>query len=166
MTRAAILGLGERGLHFASACDASGWRLRAFDPDPRAGAGGALPKGTKRETTISGTVHGADWIFCCVPERLELVQKIVQRAQAEALRDAIVAIVSERFDIETLQGCTLRPGQVIRLTSDAGGLAIDLTDRNVAAVRKTAEAGVAELAAVLSLMPPFGEDGPQAAESA
>jgi hypothetical protein len=162
--RAAILGLGSRGLFWADACDTSGWVLRAFDPDPLARA---LPKGIRRESTISATVRGADWVICCLPERLELVQKVVQRAQAEAPREAIIAIDSDRFDIDTLQSCALRPAQVVRLTGNAAdGVAFDVTDRNLPDLRRTLQADIAELAAVVSLMPPPAKGGAQEAESA
>lgn len=164
--RAAILGLGSRGLFWADACDASGWVLRVFDPDPMAGA--ALPPRIRRESTISGSARGVDWVICCLPERLELVQKVVQRAQAEAPRDAVIAVTSEQFDIETLQAFMVRPERVIRLTGDpVQGVAFDVTDRNLPDLRRAAQAGVAELAAVVSLMPPPPEkDGAQEAESA
>ena len=151
--RAAILGLGTRGLSWASACDASGWMVRGFDPDPMAGKG-AWSRDWRREGTISATVARADWVFCCLPERLELVRAVIRRAQAEAPRDALLAISSRNFDLDTLQSCVMRSGQVFRLNAEPdGSLAVDLSDRNPREVRRAAQSGLAELAAILSLGP-------------
>lgn len=159
--RAAILGLGERGLHWAHTCLNSGWVVRGFDPEPEADCGVAWPRDWKREATISATVQRADWVFCCLPERLELVQMVIQRAQAEAPKGAVIAVASRQHDIDALQGCAIRPGQVLRLSEAAGGgLSLDVTDRNHAEMRAHVRAGFAELAAIRSLVPPV-MDGPQ-----
>lgn len=156
--RAAILGLGSRGLTLAGACEAAGWRVRGFDPDPLAGQAG-WSRDWRREERISGTVAGVDWVFCCLPERLELLQTVIRRAQAEAPRGALIAVSSQNFDVDTLQSCAVRPEQVVRLSaSPDGGVAIDLSDRNPSDVRVAVEAGVAELAAILSLSPPGDPD--------
>ena len=152
--RAAILGLGFRGLSWAAACDASGWLVHGFDPDPQAGKG-AWSRDWRREGTISATVARADWVFCCLPERLELVRAVLRRAQVEAPREAVLAVSSSGFDLDTLQSCVAHPGQVIRLNvAPEGGVAADLSDQNPRDLRRVAQSGIAELAAILSLEPP------------
>jgi hypothetical protein len=169
MTRhAAILGLGTRGSGWASTCLAAGWDVHGFDPAPEGLITAFWPEGCRRETTISGAVHRAEVIVCCLPERLELVQMVLQRAQAEAPRTALIAIASRQFDIDALQGCALRPGQVIRLNeTDDGAVALDVTDRNAPELRAEARSVFAEFAAVRSIYPaPTEDDHELGAESA
>lgn len=151
--RVAVLGLGARGTRWARACLDVGWEVAGFDPDDRAGRtlGGA---GWRREGTISATVRRADWVICCLPERLELVQMVIQRVQAEAPRSAGVAVDIRGQDVEAVQGCALRPGQVVRVCERPdGGVALDVSSRNDEALRDEATGLLAELTAVLSLDP-------------
>ena len=144
--RGAILGLGRRGEAWAGLCLEAGWDLRAFDPAPSAASAEARLPGLHREETISAAVQKADWVFCCVPDRLELIQMVLQRAQAEAPDGAVLAVASAALDIEALQSCAIRPGQVLRLgVRDQGSIALDFTERNPADLRAAAEGVVAEL---------------------
>ncbi len=165
--RVAILGLGDRGVRWAETFHSSGWAVAGFDPDPTAGNPLSKLPDWRREKTISSTVQGADWVFCCLPDRLELMQMVLQRAQAEAPASAIVAVAARTHDIEAVQACTIRPGQVVRVTeTDEGGLALDVSERNMPETRAVARAGLAELAAVLSIHPGEAEDQNRDAESA
>ncbi|MGR3514233.1 MAG: NAD(P)-binding domain-containing protein [Paracoccaceae bacterium] len=149
--RAAILGLGRRGEAWAGLCLNAGWEVRAFDPAPNAASAVARLSGLVREGTISGAVRGADWVICSVPDRLELIQMVLQRAQAEA-PEAVIAVASPLFDVDALQSCAIRPGQVVRVVdAEAGGVALDVTDRNAEPLRVMAEQLSTELAAVRSL---------------
>lgn len=160
--RAAILGLGARGADWAATCRTAGWSVAGFDPDPSAGRVPSM----LRAPTISRAVRGADWVICCLPDRLELVQMVLHRAQAEAVEAAVVAVASRCHDIEALQSCAMRPGQVVRLADQPdGGLTLDVTERNLPDLRARAEAGFAELAAIRSLMAPVGAQ-PEDRESA
>ena len=118
--------------------------------------------------TISAAVRGADWVICSVPDRLELIQMVLKRAQAEAPRQAIVAVASPGHDVDSLQACAMRPGQVVRLVErDTGGVALDVTERNAGEVKQVAEAFSAELAALRSLVAaPTPYSGEADAESA
>ena len=49
----------------------------------------------------------------CLPDRLELMQKVIQRAQAEAPEGAVVAVTSHQHDVDGVQGCAIRPAQVV-----------------------------------------------------
>jgi hypothetical protein len=164
--RAAILGLGSRGVDWASTFVAAGWDVRGFDPAPDGLVTAFWPSGCRREQTISGAVRGADWIVCCLPERLELVQMVLRRAQAEAPKSAILAVVSKAYDLEALQGWTRHPGQVFRLC-DGETVSLELTARNTPDARAKAELVLAELAAVrsISMRAPDDDQG-LAAESA
>lgn len=149
---AAILGLGWRGEGWAGLCLQAGWRVCAFDPAPSAASAVVRLPGLDRRDTISSAVRGADWIVCSVPDRLELIQKVVQRAQAEAPENAIIAIASRDHDVETLQSCAVRPAQVVRLIDPtAGGVALDVSERNTADLKRLAKLLSAELAAIRSL---------------
>lgn len=166
--KAAILGLGRRGEAWAQLCLNAGWLVRAFDPAPNAASAVARLPGLRREDTISAAVTGADWVICSVPDRLELIQTVVKRAQAEAPHHALVAVASPGHDIERLQACTMRPGQVVRLIeTSAGGLAFDVTERNSGELKHLAEAFSTELAAIRSLRSaPGAYSGEADAESA
>lgn len=151
--RVAILGLGSRGLSWAAACDGSGWLVRGFDPDPLAGKAN-WSRDWRREGTISATVARADWVFCCLPERLELVRAVLRRAQAEAPREAVIAVSSQGIDLDTLQSCVVRPAQVIRLNAaPEGGVAADFSDRTPRDLRVAAQSDIAALTAIFSLAP-------------
>ena len=150
---AAIVGLGARGTRWAEALQAAGWMVSGFDPDDRAGRG--LGGATfRRETTISGTVRRADVVLCFLPDRLELVRMVLQRVQAETKPDAMIAVHSRLHDVDEVQGCAMRPAQVVRLSDGAeGGVVLDVSARNDDALRERATLFVAGLAAVLSLAP-------------
>ena len=115
-SKAAILGLGERGRAWAGMFRDAGWRVSGFDPDPSAMGLPTGSRGWRREQTISSTVAYADWVICCVPDRLELMQKIIQRAQAEAADAAVIAVTSRLHDVDAVQGCAIRPAQVVLIT--------------------------------------------------
>ncbi len=144
--KVAILGLGQRGLAWAETFRQAGWLVSGFDPDP---AAPGLPKGSKgwrREQTISATAAQADWVICCLPDRLELMQKVVQRAQAEAPRNAIIAVCSREHDVEAVQGCAMRPSQIVLLTGVAGqGIGLNLTGRNPAELKIDAIAALSSV---------------------
>ena len=166
--RTAILGLGRRGTTWAHTCLDAGWKVSAFDPAPEGFTGLAGVPGFRREMTISAAVERADWILCCLPERLELIQMVMQRALAAAPQGAIAAVATRVHDIETLQSCTIRPGQIVRLAeTEEGGVSLDVTERNREDMRQAAERAFAELAAVRSLFPvgdqPDLSDGAQSA---
>ena len=150
--RAAILGLGTRGTRWAEACLAAGWDVQGFDPDDRAGGGISTGASWRREGTISGAVSGAELVICCLPERLELVRTVVQRAQAAAAMDAMIAVASDIHDIDAVQGCAIRPTQVVRLLEGEGGdLALDVSSQNNSDIRERATNAVAELSAAASV---------------
>ncbi|MEM9969709.1 MAG: hypothetical protein AAF762_01235 [Pseudomonadota bacterium] len=161
--RAAILGLGQRGRIWADVFRAAGWQTRGFDPDENIGRTGAWT----REATISGTVHGADWVAVCLPERLELMQKVMQRAQFEAPEEAVFGVVTEEFGIEDIQNCALRPANVMLAEAKAdGGFALDVSAKTTPRLRSIAEDLLAELAAHRSLETPTAQPAPPDAESA
>ena len=152
--RVAILGLGQRGARWAETCLAAGWDVCGFDPDGRAGvsiSGGAT---WQRAPTISGAVQGATWVICCLPERLELMRTVVQRAQASAKMDAILAVVSADHNIDAVQGCAIRPSHVFRLNDVADGtLALDVSYLNGENEREQTKEALAVLSAAQSVTP-------------
>lgn len=152
--RVAILGLGGRGVRWVETFLAAGWDVHGFDPDDRAAreiSGGAS---WRREKTISGAVSGADWVVCCLPERLELISTVVRRAQAAA-QDAVIAVASEDFDVDAVQSCAIRQGHVFRLLEGASGeLALDVSPQNDAKMRTMATEALAVLSAAQSVRPP------------
>ena len=165
--RVAILGLGGRGTRWAETFHQSGWVVTGFDPDPAAGRKLTKLSDWSRELTISATVQGAAWVFCCLPERLELTRMVLQRVQVEAPGTAVIAVASKQHDIEAIQACSIRPGQVVRVSeTEGGGLAVDLSERNTPEIRALAQDGLAELMAVLSLQPEEVPDQVRGAESA
>ncbi len=164
--RVAILGLGDRGRRWAEGLHRSGWVVTGFDPDPAAGRELDVLADWTRHQTISATVQRASWVMCCLPDRLELMQMVLQRAQAETPKSAIVTVASRTYDIEAVQACTVRPEQVFRVAeADDGGLSLDVSERNTDDARRAARDGLAELAAILSMRLDFDSDE-QGAESA
>lgn len=152
--RVAILGLGARGARWADAYHRSGWLVSCFDPEPSAGAILSSYADVRREGTISAAVKGADWVVCCLPDRLELLQMVLQRAQVEAQPQTVIVVATRDLVVEDIHACTLRPAQVVRVTEvDDGTLSLDVTERNDAAIREEAQQVLAELSAVLSLSP-------------
>ena len=90
-----------------------------------------------------------------MPERIELLRPVLRRAQASAHESAIIAVVSETFQVDDVQDCAIRPGQVFRLIDQgAGDLALDVNSRNDAEVRARATDAMAVLGAAQSLAPP------------
>ncbi len=152
--RVAILGLGSRGLRWCEAAARAGWEVSAFDPDDRIAVPGP---GIRRQKTISATVRRADWVICCLPERLELIQMVLQRIQAEAPREAVVAVGSRELEIDAIQGCAIRPAQVMRVQeSPGGGLSLDVSQKNDESLRAGATETLAVFAAALALVPVAG----------
>lgn len=164
--RAAILGLGARGIRWAETCLAAGWDVRGFDPDDRAGRAISGGASWRRETTISGAVSGAEWVICCLPERLDLVRTVIQRAQAAAAEGAVIAVVSEAHELDAVQGCAIWPGHVICLTEgDAGELALDINGQNDTKIRASATEALAVLSAARAVRPEAFVTGEKAATS-
>ena len=165
MTRkVAVLGLGTRGGDIARAFHATGWQVAGFDPDPGAEGVPELKRDWIRQSTISGTVQGADWVVICLPERLELMRKVIQRAQSEAPRDTTIAVVTHDFDIDAVQGCALRPAHVLRVDQgEDGGYVIDVSSKTDAKAKSDATTVLAQLAAqefapkTRALQPPKAE---------
>lgn len=150
---AAILGLGQRGAGWAETCLTSGWQVSTFDPDAGAGAGLGRDVALSRRVTISETVHRAELIITALPERLELVQMMLQRAQAAAPEDAVFCVASDRFDIEALQSSAIRPGQVFRLShTDPGNVLLEASQANAGGARKAAKLMLADLMANRALV--------------
>lgn len=165
--RVAILGLGATGGRWSRVFHKAGWSVAVFDPDPGAEGGTRLKGDWKRHETISATVHGADWVMVCLPERLDLIRTVIQRAQSEAPRDAVVVTSSTTFDIEEVQGCALRPGDVVRIEpSQDGGISLQMTSKNSEEVRAKVKAVLPELAAVVSLEDPKRDDDDQSGDDA
>lgn len=150
--RIAILGLGTRGRRWAEAALRAGCEVTAFDPDDRAKPMG---QGVRRQSTISATVRRADWVICCLPERAELIQMVLQRIQSEAPQNAVIAVTARELDIETIQSCTIRPAQVVRVEEGVGGaVSLDVSPRNDSELRAAATETLAELGAALTLVAP------------
>jgi len=150
MRRVAILGLGERGQFWLKTALRSGWQASGFDPDPS-----AMPAKRRsewqREDTISATVKDADWVFLCLPERLELMQKVIQRAQAEA-PDACVVAVDTHFDVDSVQSCAMRRDRLVQVTFDHdAGFSLSVTTYNPSELKEEATRTLAEFAATLCL---------------
>ena len=167
MTRkVAVLGLGSRGGDIARAFHATGWEVSGFDPDPVAEGVPDLKRDWSRETTISGTVRGADWVMICLPERLELMRKVIQRAQSEAPHDATIAVVTHTFDVDAVQDCALRSAYVLRVDQgENGGYLVDVSSKTDAATKTDATIVLAQLAAQ-EFAPKVRVDQPPKAESA
>lgn len=160
--RVAILGLGARGLRWAEACLHAGWDVSGFDPDDRVLLGEDA-KGLRRQSTISATVNRADWVICCLPERLELIHMVLQRAQAEAPETTLVAVASRVHDVDALQDCALRPARIVRMDrDDRGGIVLDVSTKNNDDIRQAATAALSELAAAFCLV---SDDGPNQPET-
>ena len=150
MRRAAILGLGGRGQFWLRTALNSGWHVSGFDPDPT-----ALPASRRsewrREHTISATVKDADWMICCLPERLELMQKVIQRAQAEAPETCVIA-VDTGFEVENVQSCATRRDQLVQVAFDQdAGFSLSVTAYNPPHIKEEVTRTLAEFAATLSL---------------
>lgn len=152
MRKAAILGLGHRGQFWLQTALRSGWNVSGFDPDPAAME--SMRRGEwRREQTISSTVKDSDWIVCCLPERLELMQKVIQRAQAEAPSATVIAVDSS-FPVDDVQSCAMRRGQLVQVAYDrTDGFALSVTSQNASAIKDAAKTTLAEFAATLSLEP-------------
>ena len=156
MTRkVAILGLGATGGRWARDCHAAGWRVAVFDPEPDAEGGRPLKGDWKRHDTISGTVKGADWVLIAVPDRLELIRKVIQRVQAEAPERAVILSAARAFGIDEVQGCAWRPEQVVLVGRDeTGGIALTLSQKNAPGLREDLTEALSAIAAVAALGDP------------
>ena len=148
----AILGVGETGGLWARDFLEAGWRVRFFDPDPVASGIAGLRTSCERNSTISGCVKDADWVVIALPDRLELMQKVIQRAQAEAPKNAVVAVVSRSHDVETVQTCALRPAQLVTVSQrDDGGFDMNVTSKNPDDFRRDAVLALSALSAVRTI---------------
>lgn len=144
--KAAILGLGTRGKVWAEMFREAGWRVSGFDPDPGVSGLSGSARGWRRAETISACVASADWVVCCLPDRLELMTKVMQRAQAEAPDEAVIAVTSPLHDCEAIQGCAFRPSQIVHLGGDPGsGVALNVTARNTPDLKVAALAVLSEV---------------------
>ncbi len=150
--RVAILGAGARGGRWARRFHRLGWEVRLFDPLPAAEGAIPLSGDWSRRDRISDAVAGADWIMVNLPERLELLQMVIARAQAAGPKTAIVAATSRDFDVEEIQGCAIRPGLVVQVNEgDESGLVLGVTDRNDDTVRDDARLTLSAIAAQMGL---------------
>lgn len=150
--KAAILGVGQTGGLWARDFLEAGWQVRFFDPDPVADGIQGLRTSCDRASTISGCVGGADWILIAVPDRLELMQKVIQRAQAEAPHSAVTAVVTRLHDVEAVQSCALRPSQLVTVSrQDDGGFDMNVTSRNPDDFRQEAVLALSGLSAVRTI---------------
>lgn len=164
--KAAVLGLGERGKAWAEAFRDAGWRVSGFDPEQGVSGLAAGSRGWRREETISTTVAYADWVVFCLPDRLELMQKVIQRAQAEAPERAVLAVSSRQHDIDAVQGCAIRPAQVILVTgAPASGVELNVTGRNAADLKLDALAVLSEVCPKVMPPPEIAADPAQARDS-
>lgn len=151
----AVLGLGDTGSAWAKALHSAGWNVRVFDPSDM--VDDAMPKGAgfRRCDTISGAVRDAAWIIVALPQRLELVTKVIQRAQAEAPAGAIVVSTAGRLDLDAMQMTSPRPERIVMLRpGEDGEIALKMTRRNTDGLRADVLALVSEIEADLDL-PPF-----------
>ena len=149
---AAILGVGKTGGLWARDFLEAGWQVRFFDPDPIADGIQGLRTSCERSSTISRCVAGADWVLIAVPDRLELMQKVIQRAQAEAPNTAITAVASRSHDVEAIQSCALRPAQIVTVSrQDDGGFDMNVTSRNPDDFRQEAVLALSGLSAVRTI---------------
>lgn len=159
--KAAILGLGERGSAWAEMFRDAGWRVSGFDPDPSVAGLSSGSRGWRKQDTISSTVAYADWVVCCLPDRLELLLKVLQRAQAEAPETALIAVTSRLHDVDAVQGCVTRPGQVVLITgAPETGFDLNVSARNAPELKVAA---LAVLSAICpSILPPALDSLPEA----
>jgi 3-hydroxyacyl-CoA dehydrogenase len=150
--RVAILGLGQRGGAWAKAFHDAGWHITGFDPDPVPSGASVIGRDLRRETTISSSVARVDWVLICLPDRLELLRKVIQRVQAEAGDNAVIAVATSDHDMEAVRNCAMRPGNVIRVDRmPDGGFAADIPHDTSGTVRNDATAVLTELAALAGL---------------
>ena len=147
-----ILGAGQTGGLWARDFLSSGWRVRIFDPDAEAEGLVGIRTKIERANTISSCVSSADWVLIAVPDRLELMQKVIQRAQAEAPRPAIIAVSSSSHDVDAIQACAFRPDRVVHVgRQQDGGFDLNVTQRNNDAFRRDAVLALSELSAVRTI---------------
>lgn len=163
----AILGLGDTGAAWARALHGAGWALRVFDPADI--VGDAMPKGSgcRRMDTISASVRDAKWIVVALPQRLELQQKVIQRAQAEAPKGAIVIVTAGDLQLDDLQGPAPSPERVVQLRrDDTGEIALKLTRRNADGLRADILSLLSEIEGDLHLPAPSAVAKDDSAKSA
>ena len=148
----AILGVGETGGLWARDFLEAGWRVRIFDPDPLASGIEGLRTSCERNSTISGCVKDAGWVLVALPDRLELMQKVIQRAQAEAPSTTAIAVASRSHDVETVQSCALRPANVVTVARRGdGGFDMNVTSKNPDDFRREAVLALSALSAVRTI---------------
>lgn len=153
--RVAILGAGSTGGRWARRFHRAGWEIRVFDPNPAAEGAIPLKSDWSRRDTISEAVTGADWIVVSLPERLELLQMVIARAQGAAPSDAIIVSTTRAFDADAVQSCAIRPGRVIHVAEgEDGGLVLGVTQRNPDEVRDDARLTLSAIAALIGLGEP------------
>lgn len=131
----AIIGSGRIGCGWAARFLLSGWHVRVFDPDPgtearlsrvieraRASLPGLYdtppppPGRLSLHASLSEAVAGANWIQESAPDRLELKRKVFQAVQAACDPEALIASSSAGLSAEALQGCAMRPAQILVAT--------------------------------------------------
>ena len=150
--RVAILGAGARGGRWTRRFHRLGWDVRVFDPNPAAEGAIPLSDGWSRHDTISEAVAGADWICVNLPERLELVQMVIARAQGASSDAATILATTRVFDAEQVQSCAIRPGRVVQVNeAEDGGLVLGVTDRNGDPVRDDVRLTLSAIAAQIGL---------------
>jgi hypothetical protein len=89
-------------------------------------------------------------VVFCLPERLELMQKVIQRAQAEA-PEAIFCVHTD-FEVESVQSCATRRGQILQVAyNDVTGFALSSTKDNPKELKENMVCALTELAATLSV---------------
>ena len=129
---AAVLGGGVIGGGWVARFALMGWDVRVFDPDPQAArkvnevlenARQSLPAlyehalPTEGAVTfvdsVSAAVSGAEWISECVPENLELKQKVLSDVQMHCPKTAIVSSSTSGFKPSQLQAGSIHPEQII-----------------------------------------------------
>ncbi|HAR07919.1 MAG TPA: L-carnitine dehydrogenase [Cobetia sp.] len=133
MKQLSVIGTGVIGNGWIARALANGWRVAAFDPDPKAEARtrafvdnawpslekrglaeGASPDNLRFATSLEAAVDGADLIQENVPERLELKRSILAQIDAAVPPEVLIGSSTSGFKPSDLQqGCQHAPGRVI-----------------------------------------------------
>lgn len=135
--RVAVIGAGTRGTQWARVFVHARCAVSVFEPDSdaRDAAKDALNSSAICFVdTLSDAVAKADWVQECVPERIALKQKIFQVIQANCTPQAVIASSSESLSLDDLQGCAMRPDQIVvarpvDLTGPVPTVALRFNDR-------------------------------------
>lgn len=150
--KVSILGAGKTGGLWSRLCHRAGWVVSVFDPDPTAEGAVPLDGDWRRDDRISDAVRDADWVVVCLPERLELQQKVIERAQATAPKGAAILSASRAYDIDQIQSCAIRPSDIVQVQTDSdGGFALLVSHRNPEELKEELTGALAELAAIAML---------------